>query len=119
MLECGLEEPTLSGRKVINADDAVTLRQQSIYHRTADEAGTAGYDDRHDTPECLNTKYFITKKLVHAVAAVEAITPQYGEAPTISTTNQAIDIVIGLRVSEEAEREGLDTTDHGERAYNY
>ena len=30
-----------------------------------------------------------------------------------------VDIVIGLRVSEESEREGLDTTDHGERAYNY
>ncbi len=29
-----------------------------------------------------------------------------------------IDMVIGLRVSEEAEREGLDTTTHGERAYN-
>jgi ammonium transporter, Amt family len=27
------------------------------------------------------------------------------------------DIVFGLRVSEEAEREGLDTTSHGERAY--
>jgi ammonium transporter, Amt family len=29
-----------------------------------------------------------------------------------------IDMVIGLRVSEEAEREGLDTAIHGERAYN-
>lgn len=29
-----------------------------------------------------------------------------------------IDIVIGLRVSEEDEREGLDTASHGERAYN-
>ena len=29
-----------------------------------------------------------------------------------------IDMVIGLRVTEEAEREGLDTTTHGERAYN-
>ncbi|MEF3193500.1 MAG: ammonium transporter [Halothiobacillaceae bacterium] len=28
-----------------------------------------------------------------------------------------IDMVIGLRVSEEAEREGLDTSSHGERAY--
>jgi ammonium transporter, Amt family len=28
------------------------------------------------------------------------------------------DIVVGLRVSEEAEREGLDTTSHGERAYH-
>jgi Amt family ammonium transporter len=29
-----------------------------------------------------------------------------------------VDLVIGLRVSEEDEREGLDTTSHGERAYN-
>jgi len=29
-----------------------------------------------------------------------------------------IDLVIGLRVSEEDEREGLDTASHGERAYN-
>ena len=29
-----------------------------------------------------------------------------------------IDLVIGLRVSEEFEREGLDTTEHGERAYH-
>jgi ammonium transporter, Amt family len=29
-----------------------------------------------------------------------------------------VDVVIGLRVPEEAEREGLDTTSHGERAYN-
>jgi Amt family ammonium transporter len=30
-----------------------------------------------------------------------------------------VDLTIGLRVSEEAEREGLDTTEHGERAYNH
>ena len=30
-----------------------------------------------------------------------------------------VDLTIGLRVSEESEREGLDTTEHGERAYNY
>ncbi len=30
-----------------------------------------------------------------------------------------VDAVLGLRVSEESEREGLDTTEHGERAYNY
>jgi len=29
-----------------------------------------------------------------------------------------IDRVMDLRVAEEAEREGLDTTSHGERAYN-
>jgi Amt family ammonium transporter len=29
-----------------------------------------------------------------------------------------VDLVIGLRVTEEQEREGLDTVTHGERAYN-
>lgn len=29
-----------------------------------------------------------------------------------------IDMTMGLRVSEEEEREGLDTASHGERAYN-
>ena len=29
-----------------------------------------------------------------------------------------VDLLIGLRVSEESEREGLDTTSHGERAYH-
>jgi len=29
-----------------------------------------------------------------------------------------IDLTIGLRVTEEQEREGLDTVSHGERAYN-
>lgn len=29
-----------------------------------------------------------------------------------------IDVLIGLRVTEESEREGLDTTEHGERAYH-
>lgn len=30
-----------------------------------------------------------------------------------------VDMTIGLRVKQEEEREGLDTTSHGERAYNY
>jgi Amt family ammonium transporter len=29
-----------------------------------------------------------------------------------------VDVIVGLRVTAEAEREGLDITDHGERAYN-
>jgi Amt family ammonium transporter len=31
---------------------------------------------------------------------------------------KVVDLVVGLRVGEEAEREGLDTVSHGERAYN-
>ena len=30
-----------------------------------------------------------------------------------------VDVVIGLRVPEEEEREGLDITSHGESAYHY
>ena len=30
-----------------------------------------------------------------------------------------VKLVVGLRVSEDKEREGLDISDHGERAYNY
>ena len=30
-----------------------------------------------------------------------------------------VDVIVGLRVTTEEEREGLDLTDHGERAYNY
>jgi Amt family ammonium transporter len=29
-----------------------------------------------------------------------------------------VDLLIGLRVTEEQEREGLDLTSHGERAYH-
>ena len=30
-----------------------------------------------------------------------------------------VDVVIGLRVSDDEEREGLDETQHGERAYHF
>jgi Amt family ammonium transporter len=31
---------------------------------------------------------------------------------------KVIDVIIGLRAATDSEREGLDLTDHGERAYN-
>ncbi|MNP55179.1 Ammonia channel precursor [compost metagenome] len=31
---------------------------------------------------------------------------------------KAVDLLIGLRVKEDAEREGLDVTSHGEKAYS-
>jgi Amt family ammonium transporter len=30
-----------------------------------------------------------------------------------------VDVIVGLRVTQDEEREGLDLADHGERAYNY
>ena len=32
---------------------------------------------------------------------------------------KVVDLIVGLRVPTDAEREGLDVTEHGERAYNY
>jgi Amt family ammonium transporter len=32
---------------------------------------------------------------------------------------KVVDLIVGLRATPEAEREGLDLADHGERAYNY
>jgi Amt family ammonium transporter len=32
---------------------------------------------------------------------------------------KVVDVIIGLRVTTDEEREGLDVADHGERAYNY
>ena len=32
---------------------------------------------------------------------------------------KVVDAVVGLRPAEDREREGLDVTEHGERAYNY
>jgi Amt family ammonium transporter len=31
---------------------------------------------------------------------------------------KVVDMLIGLRVTEDVEREGLDTAEHGERAYH-
>jgi Amt family ammonium transporter len=32
---------------------------------------------------------------------------------------KVVDLIVGLRPETDREREGLDITDHGERAYNY
>jgi Amt family ammonium transporter len=32
---------------------------------------------------------------------------------------KVVDVILGLRVTQDEEREGLDLADHGERAYNY
>jgi len=32
---------------------------------------------------------------------------------------KVVDLIVGLRVTVEEEREGLDLADHGERAYSY
>jgi len=55
---------------------------------------------------------------MYAQAAAVGVTIVWGGVITYIIL-KIVDLVIGLRASEESEREGLDTTEHGERAYHY
>lgn len=68
--------------------------------------------------------------VANAVAPYDMVAQMTSQAWGVGTTlvwsgvvafiaYKIVDVVIGLRVSEETEREGLDTTEHGERAYHY
>ncbi|MFM9912990.1 MAG: ammonium transporter [Methylophilaceae bacterium] len=68
--------------------------------------------------------------VTNAVAPYDMATQMTAQAWAVGTTllwsgvvafiaYKVVDVLIGLRVSEDVEREGLDTTEHGERAYHY
>ncbi|MES2181904.1 MAG: ammonium transporter [Pseudomonadota bacterium] len=67
--------------------------------------------------------------VANAVAPYDMVAQMTSQAWGVGTTivwsgvvafiaYKIVDVLIGLRVSEEVEREGLDTTEHGERAYH-
>lgn len=67
--------------------------------------------------------------VANAVAPYDMMTQVTSQAWAVGTTlvwsatvafiaYKIVDVVIGLRVTEDVEREGLDTTEHGERAYH-
>ncbi len=67
--------------------------------------------------------------VANAVAPYDMVAQMTSQAWGVGTTivwsgvvaflaYKVVDILIGLRVTEEVEREGLDTTEHGERAYH-
>ena len=67
--------------------------------------------------------------VANAVAPYDMVTQLTSQAWAVGTTlvwsatvafiaYKIVDVVIGLRVTEDVEREGLDTTEHGERAYH-
>ena len=67
--------------------------------------------------------------VANAVAPYDMVTQMTAQAWGVGTTivwsgvvafvaYKVVDVLIGLRVTEEVEREGLDTTEHGERAYH-
>ncbi len=67
--------------------------------------------------------------VANAVAPYDMVAQLTSQAWAVGTTlvwstvvafiaYKIVDVVIGLRVTEDVEREGLDTTEHGERAYH-
>jgi Amt family ammonium transporter len=57
-----------------------------------------------------------TQMMAQAKAVLATLIWSGGVSAVILTV---VKIVLGLKVAEESEREGLDVTEHGERAYNY
>ena len=61
--------------------------------------------------------YALGRQLVAQLAAVGVATAWSAAGSTLCVT--AVKLVVPLRHARDAEREGLDISDHGERAYNY
>jgi ammonium transporter, Amt family len=78
--------------------------------------GGQGFYDYTVFPYAVGT-YDMGAQLITQVKAVAVTLVWSGGVSAVLFF--AIDKVFGLRPSEEAEREGLDINEHGERAYNY
>jgi ammonium transporter, Amt family len=68
--------------------------------------------------DCANTGFISVADQVMKQAKAVGITLLWSGIGSI-ILYKIVDVVIGLRVSTEVEREGLDVAQHGERAYNY
>ena len=62
-------------------------------------------------------EYSISGQLVTQVIAVVVTLVWTGIGSVV--LYKITDLIVGLRVTQDQEREGLDLADHGERAYNY
>jgi len=82
------------------------------------DLGGAGILDYTAKPgEAVLAAYSISTQVVTQAKAVLLTVVWTGVGSAILF--KLVDIIIGLRPAEEKEREGLDITEHGERAYNY
>jgi Amt family ammonium transporter len=75
--------------------------------------GTGVYDY---VANAVGTEYSIGTQVVSQLWGVLTTVVWSGVVAFVAF--KIVDLVIGLRVTEEQEREGLDTVAHGERAYN-
>lgn len=84
----------------------------------APSLGGAGLVDYVAKPgEAAAGDYVMATQVINQLKAVLLTLVWSGVGSAI--LYKIVDIVIGLRVTQEDEREGLDIADHGERAYNY
>ena len=82
------------------------------------DLGGAGIPDYTTKPgELVVGAYDMTAQLITQAKAVGLTLLWSGIGSAI--LYKLVDVTIGLRVTQEEEREGLDIADHGERAYNY
>ncbi|WP_018264931.1 MULTISPECIES: ammonium transporter [Methylosinus] len=79
--------------------------------------GGVGITDYTNIGENFAGKYDLVQQMISQATAVGATILYSGIGSAI--LYKIVDVVIGLRVAPDQEREGLDIADHGERAYNY
>jgi len=72
------------------------------------------YERRADA--CESTTYDVASQVITQVKGVLLTVVWSGVGSFV--VYMIIAVLVGLRVSQETEREGLDIVDHGERAYN-
>jgi ammonium transporter, Amt family len=80
--------------------------------------GGAGIPDYVSSPGTLVVADYVFGTAVWAQAKAVVLTLVWSGVGS-AILYKLVDVVIGLRVTQEEEREGLDLADHGERAYNY
>jgi Amt family ammonium transporter len=81
------------------------------------DLGGVGVTDYTNIGENFAGQYDLVAQLTAQVTAVVATLLWSGIGSAI--LYKIVDVVVGLRVAPDEEREGLDIADHGERAYNY
>ena len=106
----GIVGALMTGILVNPALGGVGITDYSVYKDVVDAAGKV-------TTAMNAGTYDMATQMLAQLKAVGATLLYSGIGSFI--LYKLVDLVVGLRPAEEKEREGLDITDHGERAYNY
>jgi Amt family ammonium transporter len=80
--------------------------------------GGVGIPDYTSQPGTLAVADYVFSTAIIAQLKAVALTLVWSGVGSL-IIYKIVDVIIGLRVSPEQEREGLDIAEHGERAYNY